>query len=80
MPPRVNLHEAGLRRSERIRAKQSKEAKQKKAHTTFGTRIFKSIGLFALLSTVGEQTMPSHPLPNNATFFQRVVNRMDEAN
>ena len=54
MPKRVNLHEAGLRRSARIQEKQSKQAK---AHVTFGRKSV-LVSLYALRTTVPDITIP----------------------
>jgi len=82
MPQRVNLQEAGLRRSERIKQQKSKAkgGLQHKAHVTFGTRIRKAIGLFTILCSVSQYTMPSHQLPETSTSLERFLNRWDEAN
>ena len=77
MPQCINLQEAGLRRSSRV---QEQEKKKSCAHVTFGTHHNKNISLFALLCTVGNRTMPYHPIDNSSTYLERVMNRMDEAN
>lgn len=81
MPQRVNLQEAGLRRSDRIREKKnSAQAKNHKAHVTFGSRIKKAVGMFTILCTVNQYTMPNHQLAETSTPLERMVNRLDEAN
>ncbi|KAL7496856.1 hypothetical protein ACHAWT_005049 [Skeletonema menzelii] len=81
MPVRVNLHEAGLRRSKRI---QENNAKQAKAHVTFGKKCaLATVSLFALLTSVPDITMPavpSRPLPANPTRWNRIATRFEELN
>ena len=82
MPSRVNLHEAGIRRSKRIKQLIARYTKRHKAHATFGSKIKikKAIGIFMLLCTVSDYVMPRHRLPPNSTFLQHTINRMDKAN
>ena len=79
MPACVNLHEAGLRRSKRIKERKDK-AVNHKAHVTFSTRIKKVVSAFTLLCAVSEYTMPAHRLPPNPTLATKLLNRLDEAN
>jgi hypothetical protein len=79
MPERVNLHELGLRRSKRVAEQKSKG--QHKAHVTFGARTKSMLSVFALISSVGEFTMPRHRTSmTNPTFTERIITRLDEAN
>ena len=81
MPQRVNLHELGLRRSKRIAEQKSKGQGQHKAHVTFGARTKSMLSVFALISSVGEFTMPRHRASStNPTFTERMIQRLDEAN
>ena len=85
MPTCINLHENGLRRSERIRNLQTSqnadgESTKRKAHTALGTVVKKIAwlgGIYALLTMV---EMPSHPLPPNASFTSKLVNTFHECN
>lgn len=87
MPTCINLHENGLRRSERIKNLNKKKANadgnttRQKAHRVFGTvsrRMAQLGGLFALFTTT--MHMPSHPLPPNSSFTAKLVNRFHECN
>ena len=82
MPERVNLHELGLRRSVRIKQQEQEQATKKsnKAYVTYGTRSKQLFGIFTLLCTVSDYTMPRHRSAVRPTFTQRAINRLDEAN
>ena len=83
MPTCINLHESGLRRSERIK-KQRQDANgnssKQKAHKAFGT-VAKKVawlgGVYALITTA---QMPSHPLPPNASMSTKILNTFHECN
>ena len=86
MPTCINLHESGLRRSERIKqlnnSSQNADGKstKRKAHMAFGTVINKIAwlgGIYALLTTV---QMPNHSLPENPSFTSKLVNTFHECN
>ena len=79
VPKRAHLHEeAGLRRSKRI---QEKNAKHAKAHVTYGKKgVTRALTLFALLTSVCDTKLPSRPLPENPTRWNRIVNRFEEIN
>jgi hypothetical protein len=79
MPTCINLHESGLRRSERIknlRQDANGNSIKQKAHKAFGT-VTKKIawlgGVYALITSV---QMPNHPLPPNASMSTKFVNRL----
>ena len=89
MPQRINLREAGLRRSVRqaeIRAQRDDKealttrATKRKAHVAFGRAAQRVITLFALLSHQCDASMPSLPRPPNASPLQRFIIRVEEAN
>ena len=83
MPTRINLQEAGLRRSDRIRQKElaSQSATATKAHVAFGTSITtKLLGLFTLFSFVSDMSMPSHQSSPNATMQDSLIQRFEELN
>jgi hypothetical protein len=66
LPPRLNLHELGLRRSERIKALQQKA--HNPAHIAWGTRTKRSVStLITLFSFVSHVTVPDHELSTHAT-------------
>jgi hypothetical protein len=83
MPTCINLHESGLRRSERIknlRQDANGNSIKQKAHKAFGT-VTKKIawlgGIYALITSV---QMPSHPLPPNASMSTKIMNKFHECN
>ena len=83
MPTCINLHENGLRRSERIKnqLKNANGGPRQKAHKAFGAvtkRLVRIGSLFALMTTAVE--MPNHPLPSNASLLEKAVNRFHECN
>ena len=82
MPQPVNLHAAGLRRSPRLKEKAEREAKQKKAHVSFATRLTKAISLFTVLCTVSDKlpSMPAHQVRPHATFTDRMMTKFHELN
>ncbi len=51
MPQRVNLHEAGLRRSPRLKEIEATKS-NKKAHVTWATKATWAISLFTLFSSI----------------------------
>ena len=83
MPKMINLSESGLRRSERLRALREKK-KQEAEHppknkSAFATQ--KVLGLFSVLSTVClTMTSPTIRLHEDATTYDKLVNRFHEAN
>jgi len=84
LPERINLQTIGLRRSNRLRDLQERTAKKmKKAHVTFGSAVRRTITLWALVCTVTQvrlPDMPSHRVSPDASFYERCINRLDEAN
>lgn len=81
LPERINLSDVGRRRSKRIQEqKEGHKAKKAKAHVTFGSRVKGAISMFALVCNVAQPTMPCHPISPTATFYERCINRFDEAN
>ena len=83
-PERVNLHDAGLRRSQRIKEKNDNKnlaAKAEKAHVTWSSKCAsKVISLVALLTSTTDTLVPRHDLPENPTRWQRIVNNFEEIN
>lgn len=83
-PERVNLHDAGLRRSQRIQEKNDNKkssAKIEKAHVTWSSNCArKVISLVALLTSTTDTMVPRHDLPENPTRWQRIVNNFEEIN
>ncbi|EJK58187.1 hypothetical protein THAOC_21711, partial [Thalassiosira oceanica] len=91
MPTRINLFEAGLRRSARLRElRKQDEENEATALTTKTTKskqsffgkqpIRKVINLIALLSSVSDYAILPHAPPPDATPFQRLAYRLEEAN
>jgi hypothetical protein len=81
MPQRVNLHEAGLRRSPRIKDLEAKKSTQK-AHVTWATKATWVISLFTLYSLVSDIKidMPAYNISPTATLADRAVCRFHEVN
>ena len=71
MLTRINLHEAGLRRSARL----SNASKHKaKAHVTFGAKAKGAmLGLFTMISLVSSISLPSHQAGQNETSTDRLI-------
>jgi hypothetical protein len=77
MPTRINLHEAGLRRSPRLETKN----KNPKAHVPFGAKSrSKMLGLFTLISLVSSISLPSHQAGQNKTSTERLIRKFKELN
>ena len=81
MPQSVNLHEAGLRRSPRIKDLEAKKSTQK-AHVTWATKATRVISLFTLYSLVSDIKidMPAYNISPTATLANRAVCRFHEVN
>ena len=90
MPAKINLSQAGLRRSSRLKELRKTDEKneasvslatttsKRKAHAPFGSSsLKKAITLFALLSNVQDSSILSHSLPPNPTTMQRLQNRIE---
>jgi hypothetical protein len=79
LPPRLNLRESGLHRSERIKALQQNA--HNPAHVAWGTRTKISMSaLITLFSFVGHVTVPDHELPTHATLSDRIIKPFEELN
>jgi hypothetical protein len=74
----MNLHKLGRCCSKRIAEKKSKG--QHKAHVTFGSRAKQMIGIFALICTVNNCSMPKHQVLHTPTFFDLLIHCFEEAN
>ncbi len=81
MPQRVNLHEAGLRRSPRLQELEAKKTITK-AHVTWATKATRAISLFTLfsLNTDVKINMPVYNISPTATLAKRAVCRFHEVN
>ena len=81
MPQRVNLHEAGLRRSPRLQELEAKKS-NKKAHVTWATKATRVISLFTLYSFVTDVkiNMPAYNTSPSATLAERAVCRFHQVN
>ena len=91
LPAKINLSQAGLRRSSRLKELRKTDEKneasvslatttsKRKAHAPFGSSsLKKAITLFALLSNVQDSSILSHSLPPNPTTMQRLQYRIEE--
>ena len=79
MPKRIDLTVSGLRRSERIKAKNLAEAEATKwtAHVPFRNTVAKKpLGLFTILSFVSNVEMPNHQVRPHAN-TDRLMNRFE---
>ena len=81
MPQRVNLHEAGLRRSPCLQELEAKKS-TKKAHVTWATKATRVISLFTLYSLVTDVKidMPAYNISPSATLAERAVCCFHEVN
>ena len=71
MPTRINLHEAGLRRSPRL---MNGNKQKSKAHVTFGTKAkSKMLGLFTMISPVSSVILPQYQAGQNETTIDRPI-------
>ena len=48
MPTRINLYEAGLRRSPRLKENAANDGIKRKSHETFGATLLKTVSLLTL--------------------------------
>jgi hypothetical protein len=78
MPQRMNLHKLGRCCSKHIAENKSKG--QHKAHVTFGSRTKQMLGLFALICTVDNYSMPKHQASLTLSFSDSLVCHFEEAN
>ena len=84
MPQVVNLAESGLRHSPRLQEQQKKKAEEGhpkigKNKSVFSTK--QILGLFTILSTICAAATSNHiQLHENATRYEKLVNRFHEAN
>jgi hypothetical protein len=78
MPQRVNLHKFGHHCSKRIAEKKSKG--QHKAHITLGSFAKQMLGLFALICTVDNYSMPNHQALLTLSFSNFLDCCFEEAN
>ena len=84
LPPRINLRESGLRRSERIKA--LNETKTTPEHTPnhvrYGARPLKNsiIGLFTLFSFVNNMSVPHHQIESDAPMKDKMIAKFEEIN
>ena len=82
MPKRINLCEAGLRRSPRLKENDASSSINHKAHVTFGAIFLKTVSFFALLFNV-KDSIPSisdDPFRPNYSFTARTVYLFHELN
>ena len=82
MPQRINLHEAGLRRSPRLEENTAASSIKHKAHVTFGAILLKDVSLSNLLCNVNYYipSIPAYHLIPNYSFNACAVHRFHELN
>ena len=82
MPTRINLHEAGLRRSPRLQELATAKCIKRKAHVIFGKTMLKAVLLFTLFNNVQDvlPAVPSCPPVPHASFTMRAMHRFHELN
>ncbi len=80
LPPHLNLHESGLRRSERVKALQQKA--HNPAHVMWGTRTKESVSaLITLFPFVSHDvTILDHELPTHAMLSDHMIKHFEEVN
>ncbi len=79
MPQRVNLHKLGLCHSKCLAEQKEKEKGNHKAHVTFGSKAKQRLGLFVLICTVNNYTMPSHWTLLTSSYSKKLLHWFDEA-
>jgi hypothetical protein len=82
MAQRVNLYEAGLRQSPRLKDLAEKKATNEKAHITWALNLSRVITLFTLYSLVSiiKIPMPSFKISPQATFTEHAATRFHKVN
>ena len=82
MPQRVNLHEAGLRRSPRLKELEGKRKSTEKAHVTWASSVTKVVTLLSIFSFVSDTrvTLPAYNIAPDATLAEKMVSRFPEVN
>ena len=82
MPQRVNLHEAGLRRSPRLKELEGKKKSNEKAHVTWASNVTKVVTLLSIFSFVSDAsiTLPSYSISPDASLAEKMVSRFHEVN
>jgi hypothetical protein len=73
MPQRVNLQELGCLCSKRVAKNNKSTGKQHKAHVTFGSHAKRMLGLFALICTMDNYSMPKHQALLTLSFSDLLV-------
>ena len=82
MPQRVNLHEAGLHQSPRLKELEATKSTKEKAHVTWASKFSRAVMLFMLYSLVSDVKidMPSYNISPNATFAERAASHLHKVN
>ena len=77
MPACIDLYEAGIRRSPRLKENAANNGIKQKSHVTFGATLLKTVSLFNLLCNVKDSlpSMTSYPIKPNASFTARAIRR-----
>ena len=79
MPPRINLHKAGLHCSPRLNDSQKEKAT--KVHVPFGNKTKSALlGLFTITSFVSSISLPRHQAGHNKTSTDHIIFRFEELN
>ena len=68
MPTRINLYEAGLRRSPLLKENAANNDIKRKSHVTFGGTFLKTVSLFTLLCNM-KDPLPSMPMQHGSEIF-----------
>jgi hypothetical protein len=82
MPQRVNLHEAGLHQSPRLKELEATKSTKEKAHVTWASKFSRAVTLFMLYSLVSDVKidMPSYNISPTATLAKCAVSCLHEVN
>jgi hypothetical protein len=82
MSQRVNLHEAGLRRSPRLKELEGKRKSGEKVHVTWASGITKVVTLLSIFSFMSDKCvmLPSYVISPDATLAEKAVSRFHEVN
>ena len=84
LPPRINLLESGLRRSERIKALNVNKTptEHKPSHVQYGAKPLTNgiIGLFTLFLFANDMSVPHHKIDSDAPMKDKMIAKFEELN
>jgi hypothetical protein len=81
MPQHVNLHEAGLRQSPRLKELVDNRQANVKAHVTWASKVTKVVTLLSIFSFMSNvSNLPSYNISPMATLADKMVCRFHEVN